>query len=186
MKLITRQIKVALICLVIIVLSCKSESKKIEKTVKFPSFKTVSAMLEDASDYYEENGSLKFISQDANNFHVQVSKGIFKNDLEKVKKEIVNRDIIYVAFQTFAQTDLNKITITSIPLNSEKPKTYFDKYQKTVSVSREKAKSILKKYLNEDNFSSLYSFEDGYWLPNKKFSKLKFEKLNEVIADIEN
>ena len=187
MKSIIRKVSVVLICLTISMLSCKNETKKVSKNVSFPKFKTVNAMLEEASDFYIENGSLKFIKEDVNSFHVQVSKGIYNNDLEKVKKEIVNRDIVYVAFQTFAKTDLNSITITSIPLNAEKPKTYFDKYSKTITISREKAKLVLQKHLNENTFSSLYTLDnEGFWLPNDNFNKLMFESLDMVIEQIEN
>jgi hypothetical protein len=49
-----------------------------------------------------------------------------------------------------------------------------------------KAKEVLKKYLDSENFSILYEEQNGMWLPSKKFSILKFEKLDEVFDEINN
>ena len=54
----------------------------------------------------------------------------------------------------------------------------------TLKIDREKAKSILKKYLNTEDFSILYKEQNGMWLPSKSFDILKFEKLNEVFIDM--
>ncbi|MCO6501092.1 MAG: hypothetical protein J5I47_12060 [Vicingus serpentipes] len=182
-----------------ILLGCNSENKPTEDTSiennktenivqeseeTLPQFSSVREMFADASDFYEENGSLKFISEDTSNLHVQVSKPILESDIESVKEEIVKRDIIYVAFQTFAQTDLNKLTITAIPNDMENPKKYYDRYKKAVTVDRERAKTILKKYLGSEDFEILYKKDGTLWLPNENFSKLKFENLNAVYSDL--
>jgi len=172
-------VKALTILIVFISLSCNSKKEE-----KLPQFATVREMLEDASDYYEENGSLKFISEDKSNFHIQVSKPIYQKDLENIKNEIVKRDIIYVAFQVFAQTSLSELTITSIPLDWENPKKYFNKYEKTVKINKITASKILKKYFDTSDFSVLYTNEGGVWLPNENFSKLKFEKLKEVFSEV--
>ncbi len=103
-----------------------------------------------------------------------------------MKNEIVKRDIIYVAYQTFAQTNIDELTITSIPNSNDNPKKYFTKYQKTVKIGRDKAKEILKKYLDSEDFSILYEEQNGIWIPSKKFSVLKFEKLDAVYEEINN
>ncbi|MDO5979203.1 hypothetical protein [Flavivirga spongiicola] len=182
----SKMIKKSILTLLIatLLLTCKSETKANIVEKPLPQYETVKEMLSYANDFYEENGSLKFISKDSSNLHIQVSKPVFQNDLEKNKKEIVKRDIIYVAFQTFAQTDINELTITAVPLDQENSKNYFEEYKMTLKVNRNRAKSILKKYLNSDDFSILYSEDDGLWLPNSNFSKLKFEKLEEVFNDL--
>jgi len=192
--------KTILLISAFLILGCKTDSKtqntekdavekiqvneNIEKTKQLPKFITLNEMFENSGDFSEEVGTLKFISTDQKNLHVQVSKPIFENDLEKVKNEIVKRDIVYVAFQTFAETDISELTITSIPNSNENPKEYFEKYKQTVKVSREKAKTILNKYLGSEDFSILYEEQDGIWLPSKKFSVLKFEKLDVVFNDL--
>ena len=160
------------------------ETKIVETKQILPQFENVEEMLLDASDYYEENGSLKFISEDESNLHIQVSKSIFKGDSESVKKDIVKRDIVYVAFQTFAQTNIKELTITAIPKDWKNHKKYYNEYKKTLKVNRTKAKVILKKYLNSSDFSILYKKRQGIWLPNKKFDELKFEKLEEVFIEL--
>ena len=170
-------------------IGCKSEKKSdknqtAEKGQTLTQFKSVREMLADASDYYEENGSLKFISEDKSNLHIQVSKPILEADLENVKEEIVKRDIIYVTFQTFAQTDIDRLTITAVPNDMENHEKYYKKYQKTITVDRENAKSVLKKYLDSEDFSILYKLDGTLWLPNENFSKLKFEKLEQVYTDL--
>jgi hypothetical protein len=196
--------KSILILSTLIIVSCKTDNNsstnnveakktKIENTESgykaesgksLPKFATVKEMLEDSGDFNEEVGTLKFISLDKNNLHIQISKPILENDLESVKNEIAKRDIIYVAFQTFAQTDINELTITSIPNSNDNPKKYFEKYKRTLKIDREKAKSILKKYLNTEDFSILYKEQNGIWFPSKSFDILKFEKLDEVFIDM--
>lgn len=160
------------------------DNEIVQRTKDLPKFLTLNEMFENSADFREEAGTLKFISTDQKNLHVQISKPIFENDLEKVKNEIVKRDIVYVAFQTFAETNINELTITSIPNSNKNPKEYFEKYKRTIKIEREKAKTILSKYMGSEDFSILYEEQEGIWLPSKKFSVLKFEKLEEVFADM--
>ncbi|MGV1012924.1 MAG: hypothetical protein ACOYBS_10790 [Flavobacterium sp.] len=193
--------KIILILSAIVIVSCKNKESLNEETnilentgncgnsksgKPLKKFATLKKMLENSGDFDKEVGTLKFISLDEKNLHVQISKPILENDLEKIKNEIVKRDIVYVAFQTFAQTDINELTITSIPDSNENPKKYFEEYKQTVKINREKAKEILKKYLESEDFSILYEEQNGMWLPSKSFSVLKFEKLNEVFDEIKN
>ncbi|WP_291143379.1 hypothetical protein [Flavobacterium sp. UBA7680] len=192
--------KILLILSVIVIVSCKTENKEaqyeetntVENTGNCKSgnalkkFSTLKEMLADSRDFNEDGGTLKFISLDEKKLHVQISKPVLENDLERVKNEIVKRDIIYVAYQTFAQTTINELTITSVPNSNDNPKKYFEKYKQTVKINRGKAKEILKKYLDSEDFSILYEEQNGMWLPSKNFSVLKFEKLDEVFDEINN
>lgn len=166
--------------------SLEPSNDDIENDNSFPKYKTIKEMFEASYDFSEEVGTLKFISLEKSKLHVQVSKPIFESDLKNIIEEQVKRDIVYVAFQTFAQTEINLLTITSVPNSNDNPKKYFDNYKKTVKVNREKALIILKKYLDTDNFSILYENQNVLWVPSKQFSILKFEKLNEVYSMIEN
>lgn len=167
------------------IMNCKPEPKSKPNSIvakPLTTYSSVREMLDDSGDFYEENDSLKFISVESQNFHIQVSKPISKNDLEKVKQETVIRNIVYVTFQTFAQTNTDKIIITSIPSDLENK--YYHKYKETLSITRTQAKSTLKKFLNTDDFSTLFTYENGIWLPNRNFEKLKFEKLQEVYKEL--
>lgn len=194
--------KILLLLLALFIMSCKKDTtsftdeaednynlientKTVEKSSseeKLPNYATIKEMFEASGDFSEEVGSLKFISLDK--LHIQVSKPIVDNDMEDLKNELVKRDIVYVAFQTFAQTDIDELTITSVPNSFDDQKKYFEKYKRTLTINRNKAKSLLKKYLNTEDFSILYIEQDGIWLPSKSFDILKFEKLNEVFIDM--
>lgn len=162
------------------------EPKKddIKNDNSLPKSKTIKEMFEASYDFSEEAGTLKFISLEESKLHVQVSKPIFEGDLKHLIEEQVKRDIVYVAFKSFAQTEITSLTITSVPNSNDNPKMYFDNYRKTVKVSREKALLILKKYLDTDNFFILYENQNAIWVPSKEFSFLKFKKLDEVFNDL--
>ena len=73
--------------------------------VDFPKYETVLGMLEAADDYVGHN--LEILSE--NPLHIRVSKDFVKGDSEQNMIEQTKRDIIYVAFQAFAQTILIKL-----------------------------------------------------------------------------
>lgn len=148
---------------------------------QFVKYATVAEMFEESGDFTEGDGSLKIISN--NPVHVQVSKPMTEVDLEKFIIEQTRRDIVYVVFQTFAQTNLNEITVTSVPMLEKE--NYVDKYKLKATVTREKAKSILNKYLQTENFETLYTANGSLWLPNEAFDKLKYgENMSKVFADL--
>lgn len=170
------------------IINSNSKEEKEKKVIEFPKYDTVIEMLKSANDYKEEQGCLSLLSKKGETPHIQVSNWVFEGDGKDLMTEQVKRDIIYVSFQAFAETEINKIKVTSIPLKMKDFKNregYLKKYKKTKSINREKAKSILEKYLNTQNFQDLYELKDGeIWLPNKNFSKLKFQELNKVFADL--
>jgi hypothetical protein len=153
-----------------------------QSTEECIKYTTVTEMLKEAGDFTEEDGSLKILSKDEKPIHVQVSKIIFDGDIEKVIIEQTMRDIVYVAFQAFAQTNIDEITVTSIPMKGKDK--LVGKYKMTVTINREAAKTILKKYLSTDNFQVLYYLDGTLWLPSKKFDSLKFQNLDAVFADM--
>lgn len=149
-------------------------------------YKSVKEMLENANDFTAEQGTLKFINNDENNLHIQISKPIVKDDSDKIIEEIVKRDIVYVAFQAFAQTSINKITITSIPIDLEDNKKYYNNYKQTVTIARDKADQIMQKEFGSIDYSILFIISDGIQIPSENFDKLKFEKLNKIYFKLLN
>ncbi|MBB6370857.1 hypothetical protein [Chryseobacterium shigense] len=147
-------------------------------------YKSVKEMLEDAHDFTVEQGTLKFINNDENNLHIQVSKPILENDSDKMINDIVKRDIVYAAFQSFAQTPINKITITSIPIDLNNKKKYYNEYKKTVIVTKEKADRIMQKEFGSTDYSILFTTLNGLQVPGDKFSKLKFQDLDFVYKEL--
>lgn len=162
------------------------EQKAIEQesSVEFIKYPTVVQMLNESYDFTEKEGSLKVLSKKGEPLHIQVSKPMIEGDLDEVVKEQTMRDIVYVAFQAFAQTDVNELTISSVPMKSNGE--YVDKYKLTSKVSRAEALSILRKYLNTEDFQTLFKLEGTIWVPSENFSVLKFKNLNAVFTDLKS
>ncbi len=172
--------------------SCGNEPKKNEEkslTEKITSnelnhFNSVEEMLSEAGDFSKEMGTLKILDGNPQSPHIQVSKPIVTGDLDKVVDEIVKRDIVYVAFQTFAQTKTEKITITSIPIDFEDKTKYYDKFKKSVTINKKSADEIMKEEFGSDNYSILFAKSGTTQVPSKEFEKLKFEKLEETFKKL--
>ncbi|MCT2409438.1 hypothetical protein NZD88_17955 [Chryseobacterium antibioticum] len=193
--------KILLIAFIYVLLSCSNDKKnesvitesetKIEtsQTQKInPSelkkYKSVKEMLEDAHDFTVEQGTLKLINTDEKNLHIQVSKPIIEGDSDKTINETVKRDIIYVAFQAFAQTSINKITITSIPIDLNDKKKYYNEYKSTVTVTRDRADQIMQKEFGSKDYSILFARLGEIQVPSDDFSKLKFQDLDFVYSEL--
>lgn len=157
------------------------------QSVDFPKYETVLAMLEASYDY--EGHNLEVISE--NPLHIRVSTDFVKGDLTQNMIEQTKRDIIYVAFQAFAETDIDKITVTSIPIIRENfnPNLPYDgklqnNLKQTKTITREQALVILGKYIKTDSFKDLYQLNETMYLPNDKFNLLKFGQLENVYKDL--
>ncbi len=155
--------------------------------VEFPHYSTVLEMLNAAGDYSGHN--LEKLTD--NPLHIRVSKDFIKGETENLMIEQTKRDIIYVAFQAFAETNVDEITITSIPVlrNDFNPNKPYDgkllnnlKLSKTIT--RENALKILEKYIKTNSFKDLYQLDGTMYLPSDKFDLLKFSQLENVFNDL--
>lgn len=158
-----------------------------KQQVDFPQYSNVKEMLEVAHDY--EGHNLEILSE--NPLHIRVSEDFVKGDPDKIMIEQTKRDIIYVAFQAFAETNIDKITITSIPIVRENfnPNLPYDgkllnKLKQTKTVTRENALMILEKYIKTKSFQDLYQLNETMYLPNDKFDLLKFGQLENVFNEL--
>jgi len=167
-----------------------SESIEKERTeILFPNYESVSEMINVAGDYIEN--CFDELSVNKKETKIRVSSEFFIDEPQESMKEQVKRDIVYVTFQTFAQTSINKVTITSIPIlrndfNPHKPHDgkQQNSLKQTLTVTREKAAEVMLKYAEIESFQDLYTLSGTLYLPNSKFDQLKFEKLNNVFADL--
>jgi|GEM_PF-2302291 len=155
--------------------------------VEFPKYKSVMDMLEASHDFKGHN--LEQISD--NPLHVRVSTDFIKGESEKNEIEQTKRDIVYVVFQVFAETDIDKITVTSIPILRENfnPNTPYDgkllnSLKQTRTVTRTQALVVLEKYIKTKSFRDLYQLHETMYLPNDKFSLLQFGQLENVFNDL--
>jgi hypothetical protein len=162
---------------------------QVTEVAGFPNYPTISEMLEASGDYTGKQ--VELLDSNPENTHVRVSSEFLNDESESLIIEQVKRDIVYVVFQTFAQTDLDKITVTSIPIirASFNPNLEYDgKLQESkkekVSITRVRATEIIKKFLETDSFKDLYQLNSTLYLPNEKFDRLKHGELNNVFVEM--
>ena len=160
---------------------------KTSQQVVFPKYDTVLEMLEASHDY--EGHNLEIISE--NPLNIRVSTDFVKGDPKKNIVDQTKRDIIYVVFQAFAETDIDEITVSSIPIKRENfnPNLPYDGKQikslkKTKKVTRTKALIILEKYIKSKSFQDLYQLNGTMYFPNDKFSLLQFGQLDNVFSEL--
>ena len=141
----------------------QTPQKSIETTSStIPSkYSTVFGLIDTSADFSIEKGTYKIISKDP--IHIQISSKVVEGDSKKVIIGLTKKDFVYVVFDAFARTNINKIRITSIPLttlnNSEVKEAYLVDYKVSATVTREKAKSIMQKYIKTSNFDDLMGGE---------------------------
>ncbi len=162
------------------------QEKVIQAQPSIPSkYSTVFGLIDTSGDFSTEKGTYKIISKDP--IHIQISHKVIEGDLDSVIKGLTIKDFVYVVFDAFARTNIEKITITSIPLktdltNPKAKETYLEKYKISSTITKEKAKQIMEKYINTNNFDDLM----GADLNGKKemfMSSPKFDQLKSLNDD---
>lgn len=156
--------------------------------VPFPQYQNAMEVLKANNDY--QNQCLEDLSK-GNDSHVRVSSEFLPNEDISLLKQQVKRDVVYVIFQVFAETKLDKFTVTSIPIirTSFNPNLKYDGkkqgvLKQTITITRTKAQEVLKKYLKTNAFKDLYQLDGTMYLPNEKFETLKHAELESVFADL--
>jgi len=183
-----------------LIISCTSNQNKSGNTKKesvidssiqkLKKYSSVKEMIDSTFDYTEEDGTFKVISEKPK-LHIQLAKHEIANELEANVIQQVKRNIIYVGFRIFAQTDIDEIQITSLPLKWDislnKPLGYMDEYKETVVLTRNNAKSILQKYYGFEDFSMLFGEKVGDVfmsdIANSDLRKMMFNDQGEPTLD---
>jgi hypothetical protein len=146
-------------------------------------------LIEATGDYDKQNGTFKLLAQKP--LHIQLAKPTYNGDLEEKIRQQVMRDIVYVGFRTFAQTNVDEIKITSMPIKWDNPKhkgfDYLQEFKQTATLRRSKAESILEKYYGHADFSKLFGeMVDGTYqpeIPNMHLKRMMFNDLGEPTLD---
>lgn len=162
---------------------------KVIKQTKFPKYVTVMEMIKASSDY--KDNCVEMLSKKGESVHIRVSYQFINTESKKNMIEQVKRDIVYIVYQTFAETDLDKITVTSIPIvrktfnpNSKDKGNFQNSLKQTVTITKKKATKILEKYINTTSYEDLYQlYEKVLYIPNEKFDILTITKVNQVFSD---
>lgn len=149
-------------------------------------YPTVMDMLRDAKDYKEEDKTLKLVAEKP--LHVQVSRQALADDTDEKIEEMTKRDIVFVALQAFAQTDIDFIQITSLPLQLKSDFTfgqYLYKKKLTAKITRKDADAVMQKYLGSPDYKKLfYPMEGGIYVTSGEFERLQHAELENVFADL--
>lgn len=131
-------------------------------------------MISNQTDYSEERGTFKIISKKP--LHIQLSSIVFNNDSKDVIDEIIKRDFVSNAYNTFIFTKENEIKITVVPLNESALKSknknqyiYLNQFKKTFVFKRDKSLFLLKNYLKISDFKNLIDSNNS---PNNSFNKI--------------
>lgn len=121
-----------------------------------PRFASVAAMFEEFSDYPPPE---QFRLVNESPLHVELLPYITPNDLDEVKQETVNRAIAYAVFRTFGYfEDIEEITVSVLPMNPYvKPIEPMPDLETSLTVTRDKAMSVLRKYVSVNSAAELFT-----------------------------
>jgi hypothetical protein len=135
----------------------------------------------DTINGYDVSDEIKLLSKPGEPEHILIL--IEDDGSAKQLRAETKGMVIYGIFGAFAYTNINEITITSIP---ERKGKYLEKYRLTATASRDKAKNILKKYVHTETFQDLFYFETrhGFWNRTQKFDSLIITYSDSVFADL--
>lgn len=112
-------------------------------------YKSISELIEGLGDYSESKGTFKMISKD----HFQLSPQVAENDY--YIDEYVQRSLIYGIYRTFIHTNLNKITVTAVPMVPFGETKYLYQYKQTIFITRKKVETIAKQLFGVDRLDKL-------------------------------
>lgn len=159
---------------------------------KHKHYASVIEMVEATEDFTMENGTLKVLSKSP--LHIQISSPN-PNDIDLVQlKRNAMEDLVYIAYFTFAKTDISQITITAVPCDADK----FLFHQKivlmndaatTITISKEKARRVMEAHVGTNNFDDMIGTQVGqnYFpeSPSPLLEKLKLTfPVEKVIEDL--
>jgi hypothetical protein len=119
-------------------------------------FGSVQEMIDNFLDYPSSNG--RFILLQQSPLHIQLSPLVVPGDTVGVVKDSVNMTLLYGVYRAFIHTPVERIKVTAVPLEyniKTKRERYLLPYQRTITVNREKALALVKKYLPVKSFADL-------------------------------
>ena len=163
-----------------------NEAKEQDIAASFPKYNNVMEMLDSAGDYTSGSGTVKMVTDTP--LHIEVSSFVIPTETNEVIKSIAKRDIVYVALQSFAQTPIDEIRLTSLPIQvkegTSKKQQPLNYLKKVMYVNRKTATEILQRYTQLSEFKDLYELNGTRFVPNSNFNKLLHSDLENVFADM--
>lgn len=132
--------------------SPKQEVKKAD--FGYIEYKGLKEMVEGLSDFHEENGTYKLLTEKP--LHIQISKPFYANELKELKLSQGKHYTLYFGLCALALTPVQEITVTFLPMNENVSKGYDNSNSTTLKLTKTKAKQVLKKYFNTEDFKILF------------------------------
>ena len=165
----------------LIFISCSNDNSKSQNEVaKHAKYQTIAAMIDSSGDFASDNGTFKILSESP--LHIQISEITLDGmPNEQIKQETL-KNIVYIAYQAFATTEIESLIITSVPLifDTEKQEIigYNDNFKTTLTIDRNKAKKVMEQFVGLTDFDDLLGVDagEGQYFPDSpspKFDKLK-------------
>ena len=127
-------------------------------------YPTVMEALEVTTDYEIEINQLEVLSEKP--LHIRVSPEIVAGDHAFVIDEELKRALVYTVLRTFIHTDVDRVKVTVQPLLVETYRPTFkaaviDKPKYTIDITRDKARAVIQRLLNIDDFKGLVGVNLG-------------------------
>lgn len=157
----------------------KSFPPKNEEKLAFKMFNSIDDVIEDIGEYDAE--TYKIISEAP--LHIQISPMVIPNDFEETKKIVAIQDLIMVSFYVIAHSDINEITVTSVPTEydvvEKKYLGLIEEYSITKTLTRQAGLEYLRSELSISSYNELFGAKYGDVICGKclsdKFNKLIYE-----------
>lgn len=114
----------------------------------------IAETIEDFGDYYPEANSFELISKKP--LKMRFSPPAWDNDHKDVKVKLVERAVVYGVYRTFIHSNNDDVTIVSYLVDSQGQRGKLaGTTEYTVTLSRQKAEDILKKYMPVSSMSEI-------------------------------
>ena len=157
--------------------------------IAFPQYETVVDALNSTDEFGSDDCTLQLLSAPESPVHVQVAFEINSAPAALPVDEQVRKQLVYAAFQVFAKSDVDILTISAVPLAvpaSEPNCSYLGTFRSTHVIKRKSAIKIVDNYFNAKSFQELFDYHPiiDTWLPNRKFRIMQYDILDLVYGHL--
>ncbi|WP_447888773.1 hypothetical protein [Serratia fonticola] len=136
-------------------------------------FSSIPEMIEDFNDYSADGNSFEMLSEKP--VHFRLSPVVISSDLPEVITNLTRMAAIYGIYRPFIHTDVNAVTVTAVPIDSNTGKP-LDSYGVTITKTRGAALKDIKKFFPVNEFSELtISSEYGNDGSSKVFNQIQYD-----------
>ncbi len=151
--------------------------------VELPRFATVIELLAAMGDHAGPDTCTEEINGDPT--AVQVCVDFLNYDDKASLPRRVRSEIVFVVFEVFAMTSLDKVTVSAVPMSlidADTPEGLLEEYRETITVRREDADRVLREYHGTTDYSILMEQQGPFWTTTDAFDVLMLRKSDEVFA----